>query len=1046
MINLPKYSIENKAVTIAVTLALMIWGLSVYSSMSRREDPDMIIRKSILVTSWLGASAEKMEQLITNPLEMAIKEVSEVKKITSDSRVGLSSITIQLMDEVTEVDDVWGKIRAKIARVSPSLPEGSTPPNFNTDFGEMAVMVLALYQTPVPGQEKIHRPYSFRELDDLLKQVEDHIQEIPMVGKIEKHGLQKQVIHIEGDGATWGQLNILTENLRGLINSRNLIAPGGTIPTKDSNYTVQPSGEFLHPQQIQGVIVEVINDVPVYLKDLNVDVSLSYKEPRDPYTRYTSPSYPSSKNQTPCLVMSFSMREGYNVVDLGKHVRKKIQTLSRTILPPDIKLEIVSDTPLIVDRSINDFIENLWQAIALVLGVALVMTGLRTSIIMATSIPLALLISIGFMSIFQVDLEQCSIASLIISLGMLVDNAVVISDNSLRLYNKGRTKTQAAWEGAQQLSIPVLSSTLTTIAAFLPMLMIPGSMGEYIRSLPIVVSITLVVSYLVAMSVTPLMCSLMLKKTTESKRALDTSRFTQEASGFYGKLLKWALRHQVIVLFTAFSFFVASLFLVGVVGSAFFPKGLRDQFIVAINLPAGASLSQTDRTVQEVEKALLSCSKGMFEGKSEERFRSSISYIGRSGPRFYNNLAIVPARDNYAQIMVNTHSKWFTSSYIQDLQKEVDKIVGARIVIRTLDFGPPVATPIEIRISGEDISILQGLADKVEKELSQIPGSMEVHNSWGKMSYQLAVDVDEDTANLAGVNNMHIARALYGYYSGYYVTTYREGRHKIQVMLRVREDQRKSLDFLPNVYVEGNNGKIPLDVVAKVTPYWQMSLIQRRNLIRTIEVRSFVKPGYLSNRVIAGAMPMVRKNVPVPLGYKIEIGGELEETIKSQRSISQALLVSLVLIILTLVIQFNSFLKPLIILLTVPFALIGALLGLWIGGSPLGFMPFLGIVSLCGIVVNNAIMLIEFMSLGTQENALHNSIINACQVRVRPIFLTTLTTVGGFIPLALYGGPLWEGLAYVMIFGLLVSTVLTLIIVPTVFALFMERLCMKSSS
>ncbi len=1046
--NVPKFCMERRAISIAVMLVFLIWGIVTYYTMSRREDPEIVIRAAQLVTIWPGAEVDKIEQLVTRPLEMAIKEVAEVDEIKSDSRVGLSSIIIKVLQSVDDVETVWTKIRAKLARVQPTLPEGCLTPNFDTDFGDVAVMLLAMYQSPMPGQTKIAYPYTMRQMDDFLKEVEDIIQAIPMVGKIEKYGLQQEVVYIEADAREWGQLAISAQQLAQILQGRNIVAPGGVISTPNHDYTIKPSGEFLSPEQIKSVLVGVQNGSPIHLGELNFTISRRYEEPPSKYTRFCSPDYIGKDKRCPCVILSFSMRSGYNVVELGNLVRKKIREISQTILPPDLHLEVVSDIPSRVDESVNEFIQNLWEAIIIVVLVALLMIGFRGSMIMAAAIPLSMITGIGTMSLFHVDLEQCSIAALIIALGMLVDNAVVISDNVIRLISLGVPKKEACWKGANELFIPVLNSTLTTVAAFLPMLTIPGDTGDYIRSLPIMVSSTLMISLFVAMTITPMMCYLMLSEADPNKKGnpelLPHEPIQKGILGWYGRLIGWSLDHQFLLLFLALVIFCASLCLVPVIGTAFFPKGLRNQFVVEINLPAGSSIAQTDRVVAQVEDILLKHSTIKENGKTIHRLKNSIAYIGLSGPRFFLSIKPQPPKPYFALIMVNTHSKWYSQGLMDDIKPELLKIVGAQIVIRPLDMGPPLDTPVNIRIRGQDPQLLLHFAKEVEARLEKIPGTDVVHNSWGSQSYQLAVDVSEDAANLAGVSHIGIANTLYGYFNGIQLTTYREGRHEIGVVIRVKPEQRRNLEYLDYLYVEGQRGKVPLNAIAKVTPTWQMSLIQRRNLIRTIEVRSFLKEGYLTSKIIAQVMPILHREILLPPGYTIEVGGEFEETQKSQGDVINALQIALVLILLPLIFQFNSFLKSLIIFVTMPLSVVGALLGLWISGWPLGFMPILGMVSLCGVVVNNAILLLDFIeNAAAQGMPLRTALICSGQIRMRPIFITSLTTVAGFVPLAIFGGPLWEGMAYVMIFGLLISTLLTLVVIPTVFLLFVQLFKMR---
>jgi len=1075
-VSLPRFAIKRSAIVIAATVLASVWGIAAFISAPRREDPEFKIRVCVILTQWPGAAAEKIEQLITDPIEKAVDGLDEVDKVSSVNRVGLSTVFVNVDEGIDDVDAVWDKVRAKVDTVAPGLPEGAGTPWVDTEYGDTSAMVIAVYQKPMPGKDRIERPYTPRELELIAERVKDELKMMPAVSRADLLGVQQEAIYVETDVGTWSRLSLTTDQLRQLLVERNIVAPGGVIDTQTGSFGLKPTGELLSVAQLNKVVVGTSeNQAPTYLKDLGIRISRGYEDPPRFITRYGT-----AEGSTPCIIVSFTMKKGENIVTLGRDARQKIEELQDSILPRDIGIGIVGDQPSSVDTCIKDFVSNLWQAIVIVVLVAYLLIGFRIAVVMASAIPVVILVSFGIVRFFGVQLEQVSIASLIIALGMLVDNAIEVGDNIHRLLEEGHSRIDAAVKGSEEIAFPVLIATLTTVAAFLPMLTLPGSEGEYMFSLPVVVSTTLLVSWFLAMTTTTLSAYWFLRGTGKHSAsplavlvgAIGKLRRGPAAAGdtegafiktTYAGLLERCLRHKFITLAISVLAFAGACSLLPLIGSQFFPPAERSQFTVDVWLPEGATMARTDATCRKVEELIRELSGVQGPEGRTDRLVNMVSYVGQGGPRFYLNLNPEQECNNYAQIVVNTTDPQATLSLAQDLRRAAEERVGgARIVTRLLDMGPGLDSPIGVRIIGEDLEGLRHYAEKLKESLRRVPGTIDVHDTWGSHGYELAVDVDQDRANLAGVTNAAVAQTLQAFFSGYHLTTYREGDHQVPVYLRLPSEQRKSLDALKSVYVEGRSGKVPLDAVATVEPMWQPAKIGRWKLHRMIEVRARVQEGLLANTVLLSAMPAIRElEAALPPGYRLEIGGEQEETVKSQKNMSRAFGISVLLIVMCLVIQYNSFTKPLIILLTLPMAATGSFLGLFVTGYPLGFMAMLGLLSLAGIVLNDAIVLIEFIEKlvkeklekksglaapdqrscgGLASEAFRDCLVRAGQMRMLPIMLTTLTTVGGLIPLALFGGPLWAPMAWVIIFGLMLATLLTLVVIPTVYSVFVENL------
>lgn len=1072
--NLTKFALEKRTIVIAFVVVFLLWGLYVFKNISRREDPTFTIRTALISTSWPGATAEDVENLITDLIEEEIQAVDEIEEIESTSYVGLSIVKIDLYEEglpIREINDVWDKVQKKLNDIKDRFPQGANTPYLNRDFGDTSAMLLGIYETS-PQQQTIYSPRDLEKISDRLK---DRLRQLPSIGKVNKHGVEEEAIYIETDIGRWSQLKITLEELRSVLQNHNIVSSGGNIDTDFSRFSIKPSGEINDIKEFEQVIIS--NDESgnsVLLKDLNLKVSRRYLEPYQVKVRYVDP-----QRSAPCIVLSLIMKDGKNIVELGEEVQQTINEAKNSLLPKNIEVAILSDVPTQVKQSIDSFVVSLMQSIVLVIAVALILIGFRVAIVMATAIPVVMISSIGLMYLFDVDLNTMSIAALIIALGMLVDNAIEVCDNVHHFIHKGYDKRTAVIRGVNQIAFPIFIATMTTVCAFAPMLTLPGGSGEYVRSIPIVVCISLLFSYFLAVTFTSIMAYCFMKEGKSTSPIgyvwscvafilQKIKKPSQQSRPLFEVLCNLAIRYKAITLLVALAFMIFSfgLLATGKIPNQFFPNALRNQFTIVVELPNGSPIAATNNTVKELEKIVQQQAKG--------RLHNMVSFVGKGGPRFFLSISPEHPKANSATLIINTTSSFVVDSYIKDIenavyngipQAKLQPIAGARTKIVKLLKGPPVPYPVEIRVRGNNIRDLRAYAKKIEHILRQTPGTKLVHNSWENMSYQLGVDVDEDKANLAGVNNASIAQTLNAFFSGYYLTTYRERDHKVSVYLRLPAAQRENMALLDQIYVEGRFGKVPLDELATVQPRWQLAKIVRRNQIREIGVRCQVTTDTLPDRIVRHIMPQIEKmQRELPKEYKIEIAGEHKESRESSGNMSRAFTISLVLIILCLIVQYNSFVKTWIVLATIPLAFAGSFFGLYLTANPLGFMTMLGLLSLAGIVINVAIVLIEFIEhnihdsltqqqnlatendnyLGLKKQAFRQCVVVGTKQRIVPIMLTTLTTVGGLIPLITSGDPLFSPMAVTISSGLIFSTILALFIVPAIYCFFVENLKVKT--
>ena len=1099
--NLAAFAMRYRPVVLTLVLLLMAWGVISFFTMPRREDPEYTVRTCAISTSWPGAPATKVEELITKPVEEACDRIDAVKLVHSTTTNGLSTVFVDAEETVSadSINNVWDKVRANVSRVR--MPEAGITPIVNDEYGDTYVILIAVYQTPLSGEKQISpgNVYSLRDLDRISERIKDELRLLDGVAKSEQYGVVEEAIYAETDAGTWSQLQLTSDGLQQLIQSRNIVAPGGTIDTGSGRFFVKPGGELDAVEELKDVVAgragEGDERRQVYLKDLGINVDRGYDDPRRVICRYGD-----SQTSQPCVIVALSIKSGANTINVCEAAKSRIEqmrNIERSI-PPDIGIEYISDQSINVTMKIDQVLSNVIGAIVIVVIVVYLVVGFRSAMVMAGNIPVVVLAAIALVTLFDVQLEQISLASIIIALGLLVDNAVQVCDQSRTNQIQGMSPVEASVKGSTQLSTAMLMGTATTVAAFAPMLIgLVGSTREYVYSLPVTLSMTLGISWVLAMTFCTILAAAFIRAPADptkptaplpwlfaklialtsgrkgKKRATDPQ--SDPIDRLFRRIVRICINHKFITIAVAAVLFVLAVRLP--VASEFFPKDMRDQFPIEVYLPENSTIEQTNEVARQVETILqklspLTDADGPVvdeSGQPVQQVRAFRTMIGRGGSRWYLSWGPEPENAAYAEILVRTTEAKFTPNLVRRVREIAERgddalglkpIVGARVVPQELQLGPS-EDPVEIRVVGSgfaDMTTMRRFADRVKALIRETPGTWDIGDSWGISGYQLRVDVDEESANLAGVTNLDIANTLNAYYSGHKLTTFREGDHQVPVYLRLKRGERASLNGLRAAFVEGTGGeKVPLDAIASITPRWEPAKIERRDLNRVISVSSQVEAGVLGNDVVKSIMQspeMDRIVSEMPAGFGVEVGGNLEKSNENAVYLAVCLGISVLTIILLLVIQYNGWAKPIIILTTLPLALIGALPGLYFTNNALGFMPQLGILSLFGIVLNTGIIFIEFADLlikdaaeksdgsgpicGLTRDEFRGCLVEACKQRLLPIFLTTATTIGGLLPLAMGGGPLWEGMSWCMIYGLVVATLLTLLVVPALYALFVE--------
>jgi len=891
--------------------------------------------------------------------------------------------------------------------------------------------------------------YSYRDLDRFTDTIQRYLQRVPIVSKVTRSGVLPEQIYLEYSQERLASYGIEAAQLANVIGARNITAPGGVLEVGGKNVAIDPSGELTSPKQIGDIAITTsAAGAPVYLRDL-VDISRDYRSPPG-FLNFLSVRGPDGKFRSArAITLAVNMRAGEQIGDFAKQIDAELAVIQK-LLPEDLVVRRTSDQPLQVKENVDLFMKSLYEAIALVVVVALVgFWEWRTALVLALAIPITLAMTFGLMQMFGVDIQQISIASLIIALGLLVDDPVVASDAIKHSLGLGWKPRVAAWLGPTKLATAIMFATVTNIAAYLPFLTLSGDVAKFIHSLPVVLALSLIASRIVSMTFVPLLGSVLLRA-PETREPSPAERRSRGFGRIYARAVGWAVEHRVLVFIASLTFLGGGAFAARHIKQAFFPKDLSYLSYVDVWLPEDAPLSATRAKAEEVqaiiEEACEEWGKTARRGGEDHPVLESITeFVGGGGPRFWFSVAPELQQLNYAQLLIQVKDKEDTAPLVPFLQERLSRrIAGARVDVRQLETGKPVGIPVAIRISGEDIGELRGVAERAKAIFRKTPGAVRVRDDWGSDTFSVRLEVDPDRANLAGVTNLDIARSSAAAMNGMTVGQLREGDRQIRIVGRLRAEERAQLGDVEDLYVNSARGpeKVPLGQVSRIAYSFQTEKIRRRNQFRTITVSCFPEAGLLSSEVMKRARPEIdRLAGELPPGYSLQIGGEQEEQVKSFAEMITVAALLLVAIYVALVAQFRNAVKPLVVFAALPYGAAAAVVSLVVTGAPLGFMAVLGIISLMGVIVSHIIVLFDFIEeMHERGESMREALLDAGLMRLRPVLITVVATVLGLIPLALHGGPLWEPLCYAQIGGLTFATVVTLVLVPVLYTIFVEDL------
>ncbi|HUO59850.1 MAG TPA: efflux RND transporter permease subunit [Candidatus Acidoferrales bacterium] len=883
--------------------------------------------------------------------------------------------------------------------------------------------------------------YSYRQLDDYTDLIQRTLQRVPEVAKVQRQGVLPEEIFLEYSDDRLAAFKLQPSKIKEILNSRNVIAPGGIIQTQSRNVLIDSTAEFKSTKEIGNVQIGASpTGVPVYLRDL-VDVKRDYQSPRRYLNFLNTHDEKGSWHRNRAITLAVQMRSGEQIGKFGVAVDKALASV-RPQLPADLIVARTSDQPKQVQELVSLLMSSLYEAIALVVIVALVgFWDWRAAMLMAASIPLTLAMTFGIIHVINIDIQQVSIATLIIALGLLVDMPVVAGDAIKRELGGGAPNHLAAWLGPTKLAKAIIFATITNIVAYLPFLLLTGDTYFFLYSLPVVMTCTLIASVIVSFTFIPLIAYYLIKAPRVAEEPMAQRR-THGFAGAYYKLGDFCLGHRWGVFAGSLLVLVLGGVFMKALHPQFFPKDLSYLSYVDVWLPPDAPLGATNAVCQRAEAVIRQESERFGqEHHDKDVLKSMTTFVGGGGPRFWFSVDPEQQQLNYAQILVEVSDKHFTNELVGPLQTALSREVpGARIDVRQLETGKPVGIPVSIRISGENIDVLHRLSAEMQSILRSQPGSARVRDDWGEPAMNVRLKVDPDRANLSGVTNLDVALSSAAAISGLPVSTFRERDKQIDIAVRLRMEERAGLSDVQNTYVYSgtSNQRVPLRQVSQVTTDMSVSKIKRRNQFRTVTVSAFPIPGILPSQVLTPLLPKIKEfQDHLPPGYFLEIGGEYDEQVKGFKQLSTVMAISVVLIYVALVLQFKNAIKPFLVFAAIPYGMTGAFAGLYIMGQPFGFMGFLGVASLVGVIVSHVIVLFDFIEEAHEKGEpLRQALLDAGIVRLRPVMITVGATVLGLVPLAMHGGPLWEPLCYAQIGGLTIATFVTLILVPVLYSIF----------
>lgn len=1014
--DIAKLSLKNKLLVYVLTLIAISYGLVTYEKMGKLEDPEFTIKDALVITNYPGADAKEVEKEVTNRLEEAIQTLPFVKKIVSKSATGQSIITVSMKDKYNKetLPQIWDHLRKKINDTVTYLPPRASKPIVNDDFGDVYGVYFAVY-----GDD-----YSYDELKDYVDFLKKELILVEGVGKITTYGEQQRAIFVEFKKEQLAKLGINKEEVLQELYLKNLVSDYGKVNVGNERVFIKDKSSINSVESLSRVVIKGQNSKSqIFLKDI-AHIRDDYIEPSS-----TILTYDNHKS----IGLGISTISGGNVVAMGEKLDAKLQSLESK-KPLGIHIGVIAHQSNSVKQSIDAFILNLIQAVVIVIVVLLLFMGLRSGLIIGFVLVVTILGTFTLMPSLGIMLERISLGALIIALGMLVDNAIVIVDGILVRINRGMQKEKAASEVIKQTAIPLLAATTVAILAFGAIGLSEDSTGEYTKSLFLVIMISLFLSWITAITITPVLAVRFLKATSQE----ETQEYSSVVYRIYGSVLRFSINNRYLVVGVSVVILVASLYSFSYVKQNFFPDSTRNQILVDYILPQGTSIQTTQNSLKQIEKGI----------QNIEGVEHIISFIGEGGLRFM--LVYAPEYPNsaYGQMLIDIDTYENASKIIQEIERYVKKehsdinVFGKKFIL-----GPGDGGKVQVKIFGDDLDKLRLYEEQVLTILRNEPLAKGIRSDYRDRVKVIRPVISDEKANLYGITRDDIAKSILDTFEGRMVGVYRDGTELIPIVVKSPKEESKEIKNIENIQIFSPlaNEMIPLrQIVTSYKTEFIDDIIYKYNRKRALTVHTDPKLGYLPNDLLFSVKDKI-DSINFEDGYYVEWHGEYKDSIDGQKPIMDKLPMFAMLMVLIVLALFNSFKKALVIWFTVPFALIGVVIGLLSMDKAFGFMAMLGFLSLSGMLIKNAIVLVDEITLENEieKKPLNQAIYKSGLNRLRAVAMAALTTALGMMPLIF--DPFFSSMAVVIIFGLVVATMLTMILIPVFYAIFFKSENLKKN-
>jgi multidrug efflux pump len=999
--NLSEWALRHRSLVTYLMLVIATAGVWSYLRLGRSEDPDFTVKTMVVQASWPGATlADTLEQ-VTDRIESKLQETPNLDYLKSFTSAGQTTIFVNLEDSTppAQVADIWYQVRKKVGDIRNTLPQGIVGPGFNDEFGDTYGIV---YGFTADG-------FTDRELRDYVVDVRKHLLQLPDISKIDILGAQDERVYVEFSEQQLAGLGIDRSALVSALQAQNAVTPAGIVQTGNEKILIRVSGAFHSEQDVLAVNFVAKNGRIIRLGDI-AHVTRGPADPAQPMFR---------ANGRQGIGLAIAMRTGGDVLALGRNVDHAMAEITAN-LPVGIEPTLIADQPVTVAHAVDDFMEALWEAVAIVLGVSLISLGLRAGAVVALSIPLVLTAVFVAMNFAGIDLQRISLGALIIALGLLVDDAMITVEMMVTHLEHGEDKEKAATFAYTSTAFPMLTGTLVTVAGFVPIGFARSGAGEYTFSIFAVVAIALLVSWVVAVLFAPLLGVWVLKK-PKAEHSGEPGPIMRH----FRRLLVLAMRARWVTLLTTLCLFGAAIYGMRLVPQQFFPPSDRPELLVDLQLPENASIYATRDLSARVDQLLT----------GDQDVDHWSTYVGQGAVRFYLPLNVQLPNDFFGQLVIVTKGlaqrERVKAKLEQALATDFPSVVGR---VYPLELGPPVGWPLQYRVSGVEPGQVRAIAFNVAKILNDDPTARNVNYNWMEPARTVRIRVDQDQARLLGLSSEALAQALNTVVSGITSTQMRSGIYLVDVLVRASADQRMSLSTIRALQVPLPNGQtVPLSQIAAVDYGQEYPVVWRRDRRPTVTVQADVAPGIQAASVVQALAPKIDAlNASLPSGYHIAVGGTVEESSKAQSSVAAVLPLMLILILTVLMIQLQSFNRLFLVLSVAPLGLIGVVAALLLADKPLGFVALLGVLALTGMIARNSVILIDQIEKEKAHGrAPWDAVVEATTHRFRPILLTAAAAILGMIPIAptIFWGPM----AYAIMGGLAVATLLTLVFLPALY-------------